>query len=145
VLIALALAGCATSSNQAPPPDKIAVTYISWGIVRARWSVEHQSDGYSASRGEQVFPITAQEFANVAELLEPASHYAGRAIPCRRIDATDQPYGSIVWTRAGVDTTVTWNAGCVPKRNDVSLDNLDTARQAVQAMQQRAGTPPQPQ
>lgn len=140
VLLALGLVACATAPL--PTPDKISVVYQSWGIVRERWSVEKDADGYAGVRNEDTFPITAADFAGVAQLLEPARRYEGRDIPCHRIDATDLPHGSITWSRGGVDAVTTWNGGCVPKRNDVSLDNLDAAHQALLAMQARAHAPP---
>lgn len=139
LLIALGLAACATTPLAAP--DRISVVYQSWGVVRERWSVARDGDGYSGARNQDTFPITAADFASVSELLEPARRFEGRDIPCRRIDATDLPHGSITWSRGGLDAVTTWNGGCVPRKNDMSLDNLDAAHQALLAMQARAHTP----
>ena len=88
LLIALGLAACATTPLAAP--DRISVVYQSWGVVRERWSVARDGDGYSGARNQDTFPITAADFASVSELLE-------------RYDQTDRLIGAELGTASSPD------------------------------------------
>ena len=145
LLAAVTLSACVTGhgghGGAGLAVDKITVTVQSWGVVRERWSVERRGpDDFVGARNGQSFAISRADFEHVHTLLQPAEHYAGRSLPCKRIMAADAQSGTIAWTRNGADAVSDWTQACAPRRHDDTLANLATAREAVISFQARSAS-----
>jgi hypothetical protein len=119
-----------------PAPDRITLTWLTWGQVREAWVISDGGQARWSGTGDQekTFTAASADFSRVREALRP---YEATEFSCERI-VSDMPYGYIVWSSPhGSDHRIGFDAGCTGGDADDLLRRLEEARSILEAARDR--------
>jgi hypothetical protein len=134
----------ASSGSAAPAPqaDQVSMATYSWGRLLSGWTLRPDGSGtfkssHAASNDfndravvAKGLPAAPGRYDQVLVLLHAAEPYADKTLPCT-LQATDGPYGEIVWRRQGVTHRLNVQYGCQSKQADAVYDQLGAAQALV--------------
>jgi hypothetical protein len=137
---ALAIAAALNLGAAAPTePDAVSFELNSWGKPLDRWTIMADGSGELTTSSQKPgadfndYTLAVQKlgpdparYGRLIEALRPAQAFAGKTLPCGE-RATDMPYGSASWRRAGAERRLEFNVGCSSAKARKVIESLHAA------------------